>query len=218
MANNTEVEAGQRVYTPFTLRLYDWFVLGFSNRFIWRCPTSNLRALYARHVSSRHLDIGVGTGYFLDNVAWPTLDPDIVLLDLNNHSLEASARRISRFAPKKIVANCLEPLPLEERFDSIGLCYLLHCVPGKITEKAVIFDHAALVMNDGATIFGATILQDAPRSKPAQMLMNFYNSKGVFSNASDTLQDLTDILESRFTDVAVSKVGTVALFSARHKK
>ena len=59
------VEAGQAVYSPFVLRMYDWFVLGFSSRFIWRCPASEMRRLYDRNVSSRHLDIGVGTGYFL---------------------------------------------------------------------------------------------------------------------------------------------------------
>ena len=94
-----DVKAGQAAYTPLTLRIYDWFVLGFSNRFLWRCPTSELEALYDRNVSARHLDIGVGTGYFLDKAAWPVADPEITLVDLNPHSLDAAARRIARFSP-----------------------------------------------------------------------------------------------------------------------
>ena len=38
--------------------------------------------------------------------------------------------------------NVLEPIFLEgERFDSIGLNYLLHCIPGIIESKSVVFDH-----------------------------------------------------------------------------
>jgi hypothetical protein len=68
-----DVEAGQRVYTPLTLRVYDLFVLGFSNRLVWRCPSSNLLERYESHVGARHLDVGVGTGWFLDNCSWRTI-------------------------------------------------------------------------------------------------------------------------------------------------
>ena len=47
-----EVEAGQRVYTPFTLRVYDLFVLGFSNRFVWRCRSSKMLERYESHVGA----------------------------------------------------------------------------------------------------------------------------------------------------------------------
>ncbi len=29
----------------------------------------------------------------------------------------------------------------EARFDSIGLNFLLHCLPGTLREKAIVFDH-----------------------------------------------------------------------------
>ena len=102
--------AGQAVYTPLTLRAYDAFVLGLSNHLLWRCPTSELRALYARNVTDRHLDIGVGTGYFLDKVQWPSSSPSITLVDLNRHSLDAAATRIARYKPETIVADILAPL------------------------------------------------------------------------------------------------------------
>jgi len=215
MATSREVEAGQAVYTPLTLTAYDWFVLGFSNRLLWRCPTRHLRDLYARNVGATHLDIGVGTGYFLDKTRWPVTDPKITLVDLNRHSLDA-AGRIARHGPETVTANCLEPLPLEGGFESIALCYLLHCLPGSIAEKSVVFDHVLPLLAEDGVIFGATILQgDAPRSAPARGLMNFYNKKGVFSNAGDTFQALSQALEARFADVALRRVGAVALFEAR---
>jgi len=42
---------------------YDLWVLGFSNTFVWRCPTRLLLEFYNEHISGNHLDVGVGTGY-----------------------------------------------------------------------------------------------------------------------------------------------------------
>jgi ubiquinone/menaquinone biosynthesis C-methylase UbiE len=213
---NVSVEAGQAVYSPLVLSVYDVFVLGFSNHLLWRCPTAELRALYDRNVSAHHLDIGVGTGYFLDRARWPVPSPAITLLDLNANSLAAAARRIERYSPKTATADALQPLPDLGRFDSMGLCYLLHCLPGAIPSKAAVFDNIRPLLAPGARVFGATILQGSvPRSWAAQRLMDTYNSKGIFSNRSDRVEDLEAALASRFKDVRVGLKGAVALFEAR---
>jgi hypothetical protein len=216
MATFDAVEAGQAVYSPLVLKVYDWFVLGFSNRLLWRCPTPHLRALYDRNASARHIDIGVGTGYFLDKAKWPAADPAITLVDLNPNSLNAAAKRIGRFAPRTVLANALAPLPPLGPFDSAGLCYLLHCLPGDMETKSVVFDHVRPALAAGARVFGAAILQgDAPRSWAAQRLMNLYNKKGIFSNAADTREALEAALKRRFADVKIEMRGAVALFEAR---
>ena len=66
MIISKEVEAGQAIYTKPVLMIYDWWVLGFSNSFIWQHPTRHLVDLYQTYTTHNHLDIGVGTGYFLD--------------------------------------------------------------------------------------------------------------------------------------------------------
>ncbi len=216
MPTPEEVTAGQAIYTPWTLRNYDWFVLGFSNRFLWHCPTSELRALYQRNVSARHLDVGVGTGYFLDRVAWPVDEPAITLLDLNPHCLIFAAGRLARYRPAMVRTDVFRPLPDLGPFNSVGLSYLLHCLPGTMGEKTVMFDRLKPVLAPGARIFGATIVQgDAPRSAAARALMAAYNRKGVFSNRADTADNLTEALTERFADVAVTRRGAVALFEAR---
>lgn len=197
------------------LRTYDWFVLGLSNHLLWRCPTAELRRLYDRNVSPRHLDIGVGTGYFLDKAKWPVPNPAITLVDLNANSLRAASQRIRRYAPQTVLANALEPLPRLEPFGSAGLCYLLHCIPGTIAEKAVVFDHLQPCLAPGARVFGATIVQgNVPRSRPAQALMNLYNKNGIFSNADDTAEELEAALDKRFSRVKIEVKGTVSLFEA----
>lgn len=59
-------EAGASVYSPAVLKLYDWWVLGLSNRFAWECPTKTvLLPFFKEHIGQRHLDVGVGTGFYL---------------------------------------------------------------------------------------------------------------------------------------------------------
>ena len=58
---------GQRDYKGPLLKLYDPLVLGPIARFVWRCPASGLLEAYRRHIRDTHLDVGPGTGYFLDH-------------------------------------------------------------------------------------------------------------------------------------------------------
>lgn len=58
-------QSGAKVYNPFTLSLYDWWVLNISNKYAWKCPTdTRLLPFFLHHMGETHLDIGVGTGYY----------------------------------------------------------------------------------------------------------------------------------------------------------
>lgn len=213
------VQDGQRVYSRLTLPLYDLWVLGISNHWLWRCPTAELRGLYDRNIGARHLDIGVGTGYFLKHAAWPVERPEITLVDLNPASLAAASARIGDRHPRTVLANALEPLPDLGTFDSVGLCYLLHCLPGGMADKAAVLDHVKPLLAPGGRVFGATILPSmadgAPPGWAANRLMAFYNSRGIFSNGGDRPEELEAVLRSRFDGVQVVRRGCVALFEAR---
>jgi ubiquinone/menaquinone biosynthesis C-methylase UbiE len=210
-----QVEAGQAVYTKRVLSAYDVIVLGISNRLIWKCPTRNIEAHYNSHISSNHLDVGVGTGYFPDRCRFPSSHPRIALMDMNPNTLEFASRRIERYRPEAYRQNILEEISAKiAPFDSVGVNYLLHCLPGAIADKAVAFDHLKRVMNPGACVFGATILQGGVQSsRAAGKLMAFYNRKGIFSNWEDDLAGLIKSLEGRFKNVSVEVIGCVALFS-----
>jgi hypothetical protein len=212
-----QVLAGQAIYTKRALRVYDFVVLGLSNRFVWKCPTGRLLEHYNRHVTANHLDVGVGTGYFLDRCRFESAAPRIALMDLNQNALAFASRRIARYRPETYRRSVLEPLRIDAaKFDSAGINYLLHCLPGSIEKKAVAFDHVKALMNPGAVLFGATLLQGGVRrSGFAKRLMDLYNKTGVFSNRADDLDGLARELRRRFTAVSVEVVGCAALFSAR---
>jgi 2-polyprenyl-3-methyl-5-hydroxy-6-metoxy-1,4-benzoquinol methylase len=212
-----EVEAGQAVYAPGMLSVYDIVVLGVSNSFIWKCPSSRIEVHYNDNVSGNHLDVGVGTGYFPDRCKFPSQQPRVGLMDMNPNTLEFASKRIARYRPDTYVQNILEPIDHEiEPFDSIGINYLFHCVPGPIPEKAVAFDHLQKLMKPGCKVFGSTILQGGvPRSWTARKLMNLYNKKGIFSNHQDDLEGLESALSNRFENAVTEVVGCVALFSGQ---
>ena len=210
-----DAHAGQAVYSPFVLTLYDLGVLGLSCRWLWRCPASTLLAHYQQHISDNHLDVGVGSGYFLDKARFPSPSPRVALMDLNPNSLDYCAQRISRYQPETLQRNVLEPIDYQGgKFDSLGMNLLLHCLPGTMVEKARAFDHLLPLLTPGARVFGATILQgDVPRNVAARGLMKVYNRKGIFSNQNDSLASLKQALESRLDQVEVQVEGCMALFS-----
>ncbi|MDR3414939.1 MAG: class I SAM-dependent methyltransferase [Nevskia sp.] len=215
-AATADAQRGAAIYTPRTLRVYDRFVLGFSNDHAWRCPSTRLLRNYDEHIGARHLEIGVGTGYFLDRCRFPVEQPQVVLGDLNPNTLEATLARLQRYHPTTHQLNVLEPFSLPEApFDSIALNYLLHCLPGDMHSKAAVFEHCASQLRPGGVLFGSTILgQGVRHNLIGRALMSLYNSKGIFGNRNDDLETLRAGLSRNFARVELEQVGVVAVFAA----
>ncbi len=215
MLDGNAVAKAHAVYTPFTLSIYDVLVHGLSNRFAWRCPTRRLIALYRDNLSSHHVEAGVGTGFLLDRAGTARLSR-LVLLDANRNCLDRAGRRLARFKPELHQVNLLAPLTLDlAPVDSVGLTYVLHCLPGRMSEKLKAIDHLRPLMSKGATLFGATILgRGIAPNRAASALLDLYNAKGVFNNREDDMAALSDGLRQRFDEVAIAEEGCVALFRA----
>jgi hypothetical protein len=115
------------------------------------------------------------------------------------------------------LANVLEPLQCDvPAFDSIALNYVLHCLPGTMQSKQVVFDNLKPWLNPAGVVFGTTILGQGLRPNYlARKLMQLYNAKGIFSNRQDNLSDLEAILKRSFRDYWTQVVGCVAFFSGR---
>jgi ubiquinone/menaquinone biosynthesis C-methylase UbiE len=212
-----QAHTGHAIYSKSLLRVYDLCALRFSGRFIWRCPMTAVVTLYSRHVTANHLDVGVGTGVFLDRCVWPTTQPRIALMDVNPNCLDAATRRLARYQPEVYRANVLEPLPFQlARFESISVSWLLHCLPGDIHSKASVFDHLLAVLNPGGVIFGATLLNEGVRHTAiSRRLSTLYNAQGIFTNLHDDVEGLKQVLAARFSSFSVDIIGCGALFSGR---
>lgn len=210
--------AGQAPYSRSFLRLYDFVVLTLNNNLLWRCPTRLMRRQYDEHLSSRHLDAGIGSGYFLDHCRFPSSNPHIALVDLNPNTLDYVSNRIRRYRDVHLYRrNILEPLNIPEQFDSIGMSYLLHCLPGAIEDKAsVVFANLKECLAPGGVLFGSTLLYDqSERYKVSRLALDIYHRSGSMSVRSDTRAGLEQALKTHFPRYELQTVGCTAFFTGR---
>jgi SAM-dependent methyltransferase len=211
-----QAEPSQAAFNERTLKYYDRLLEFTCNR-IWRCSIDRTLELYQRHLSSNHLEVGVGTGYFLDRVRFPNPEPRLVLLDPNPHCLRHTAARLARYAPEVYGASVLAPIELGVRgFDSIAINYVLHCMPGALPEKGIAFSNLKPLLNPNGVLFGSTVLREGvPCDLRARVFMRLYNARKVFCNLQDSLAGLTEALEQNLQHVQIDVIGCVAQFSGR---
>src|SRR5271166_3778464 len=192
------LHASSAGYTRAVLMIYDLWVTHFSNRYVWRCCVEIHRDHYRKWIGKRHLEVGVGTGYYLSGATLREVQ-HVALLDPNPLCLAAAKRRIGSVSCTTYCRDALLPISIpEEPFDSIAVSYLLHCLPGPIRNKAILFENLAPLLSDTGVLFGSTILgAEVDHNRLGRQLMRIYNGKGVFDNEDDRFEDLRGCLKSR---------------------
>jgi SAM-dependent methyltransferase len=210
--------AGQHFYSPWFLRIYDPLVLGLFAHVVWRCPTRRLVRHYTQHLGQRHMDVGPGTGYFLEHAELPA-GASVLLVDPNPDVLAHAARRLGHLNPSLLRADVCKPLPVEQRFDSIAINYVLHCLPGPMPKRrGVVRNLAALIEPDGV-LFGATVLGSPElHTWLSRAALRDNNRRGIFDNLHDTEGELREILGGSFEAVDIDIVGSVAAFTATNPR
>jgi len=207
--------ASIRPYSPLGLRLYDPLIVEILAPRVWRCSAERIVDFYDRHVTANHADLGVATGYFLDRCNFRSPHPRLALIDLQPHCLRYAAQRLARYQPEIYLRDALTPvvgIP-GERFDSIAIGGVLHCLKGDLRRKARVFDAIAPLATAGTKIFGYTLLRDGVDTRMARVARALLNRAGVVDNLNDTAGDLRAALEARFAEVSIELSGCMALFS-----
>jgi hypothetical protein len=167
-------------------------------------------------MSSNHADIGVGTGYFLNQCTRQPGGVRIGLFDLQPNCLAYTAQRLARFHPETVQCNVLEPIHFEQKgFDSIALGGILHCIPGDFAEKGRVFDSIKSLLLPTTQVFGYTILNREIHKTPLSRFVYFLLHRlKVINGNNDSASQLYAELSKRFKHVKVQIIGCVALFSA----
>jgi len=205
---------GQSDYGRVLLRLYDPLVLGPIIRFVWRFPRQEGIRLYQEHIRPNHLDVGPGTGYFLEHAGLP-VGSKVTILDPNPNVLRHVAGRLRNLDVTAIEADVLKPLPTPGPFDSAALSAVLHCLPGPMERKALAIENVARVMAPGGVLFGASVLgKSAKHTRLGRAFLWAFNRRGAFGNLDDTEAGLRDILGRSFRSVKLETIGSVAVFVA----
>jgi hypothetical protein len=205
---------GQADYTRLLLDAYDPIVLGFVSWFVWRCPIEPLLEGYRHHIRDRHLDVGPGTGYFIDKSGLAD-GSRVTIVDPNRNVLDHAARRLQRFDVTAVEADVLKPLPLEGPFQSAALNLVIHCLPGPKSRKATAVANVAATLAPDGVLFGATVLgTSGQHSWLARRVLSAFNRRGAFDNLDDTEEGLREMLKASFEQVELETVGSAAIFSA----
>jgi SAM-dependent methyltransferase len=209
---------GQSDYTRALLRVYDPMVLGLAARFVWRCPTTRLVDGYRRNIRDQHLDVGPGTGYFLERSGLAD-GSRVTILDPNPNVLHHVARRLSRLEITAVEADVLKPLPVAGPFQSAALHLVIHCLPGPLERKAKAIADVAAVLAPTGVLFGASVLgSSGPQTWLSRRVLAAFNRRGAFDNLDDTDDGLRQILAASFEHVELQTIGAVAIFSATNPR
>jgi hypothetical protein len=215
------------VYSPsFLSIIYDKYVLGFNMRFIWGCPTGSiLLPFFSENFSRDHLDCGVATGWFpaaaLSRPWRAHSKQRLALLDLNPNPLGAARTRVLSVATatevRCIEADVTEPVPEAmkgEKFKSISMFNLFHCMPGGKAKLQAIDTFKDLLADDGV-LAGCTVLgAEHAANWVTKLYLRWYNKWGVFNNWGDRREDFEQALEQAFEESETWVVGTTLLFRA----
>jgi hypothetical protein len=212
-----KIKRSQRFFNKGSLFFYDFLLYGVISKYAWGSSVRRLDSHYRKYVSLNHLEIGVGTGFLLNRVVFDSAHPRLALMDLNRECLETTRLKVSRYAPETYVQNLLEPVQHRiERFDSIGINYVMHCIPGGFKDKGTVFTHLQPLLSEQGVLFGTTVLSEGVHknllAKSFMWLMNFL---GVFNNRDDNAHDLKQCLEASFQVVEFEVEGVTAFFAVK---
>jgi SAM-dependent methyltransferase len=206
---------GQADYSRPVLQLYDPLVLGPIATYVWRCPSARLTEHYRRHIRSRHLDVGPGTGYFLERSGLAS-GSEVTILDPNTTVLRHVSARLACLDVTAVEADVCKPLPLEGTFDSASLNLVIHCLPGPFERKVAAVANVATVMAPDGVLFGSSVIgETGPHNPVARTMLRAYNRRGAFDNLQDSEGAIGEMLASSFEEVEVDAIGSIAVFTAK---
>lgn len=192
-----------------SLKFYDLAVNKINCKYVWRCSENYIFENYKKNIRRKHLEIGPGTGYFLKKIN--NSDIDLTLMDINQPILQFSSNNLkTSFSNVKIRNHNIFEKKIEEKYDSIGINYVLHCVPGKLEDK---IDKLLNNLNKHGILFGATVISDPERlyflSKLELKALNKFN---VFNNSNDYSQNLINYLNYNQIKYDCNLIGNVLIF------
>ena len=215
-----KVPRSQQFFNKTSLFIYDILLYRFISKYAWGSSIQRLDAHYRKYVTPNHLEVGVGTGFLLNRAVLQSARPRVALMDLSRECLEKTRRKVARYAPDTYIQDLLEPIQYKmDKFDSIGINYVMHCVPGSFREKGVVFAHLQEHLGENGTLFGTTVLsEDVDKNALAKPFMWLMNALGVFNNRRDNARDLRECLESTFGVIEFDVVGVTAFFAVRNCK
>ena len=199
------------------IQIYDKLVNEINCEKVWGCSKKYIINNYNKNIDINHLEIGPGTGYFLKK---QNLDVDLnklTLVDINSKILNYSKNNLQLdYSNIDVLSHNLFSckIPSNVTFNSVGINYVLHCVPGNLQTKL-----DKLICNLGNNkynLFGASVICDPINiNLIAEYELEFLNMFGIFNNNYDTYEELNEYLINRKLNFSLKREGYVAIFNIK---
>tara|TARA_B100000161_G_C33521009_1_gene401099 strand:+ start:47 stop:673 length:627 start_codon:yes stop_codon:yes gene_type:complete len=193
------------------LKFYDYLVNDINCNYAWRCHKSNIFENYKNNIKKNHLEIGPGTGYFLKNNYQIN---KLYIMDINDDTLSFTKKNLdSVYNIESINHNIFSDKLKIKDLNSVGLNYVLHCVPGRLEDNV---DNLInnLESNNKINFFGATVVSDKNlQNTLSSVELFFLNKYNIFNNELDTSENLINYLKYNQIKFHKKIVGNVLIFS-----
>ena len=197
---------------------YDHIVNRINCLYAWKCSENYIINHYRSNISSYHLEIGPGTGYFLKrhNLRKNLSIQQLTLLDINENILDYSKKHLKNDYDHDIQTLHYDifskKIPEHIKFNSVGINYVLHCIPGNLQHNIDILINN--LGNNGYNLFGATVICDPLYMNPiAEYELMLLNSLGIFNNRNDTYDQFNEYLINNNIRHNIVKRGYVTIFN-----
>ena len=195
----------------FVIKNYDFIVNNLNCKYVWKCDQKNIANMYKKNITSNHIEIGPGTGYFLKNYKFNNLtlidvNKDILLECENN--LKSNCKNINII--NKNIFNKNNQIELNN-YNSIGLNYVLHCVPNKLSDS---LDNLRnnIISDSNLNLFGSTVIPPNNIYNLATLEIYFLNKLKIFNNINHSDSELRKYVKNNFNKFNIIKEGHSLLF------
>ena len=205
-------------FVSSSIKIYDFVVNDLNCKYAWRCHKNNIFKNYQNNLKNNHLEIGPGSGYFLNPKFHQKKIDNLFLMDINQPILKASKENLDKYYSniQTVNHNIFEKSLNSLQIDSIGINYVLHCVPGSLDNK---LEKLYLNLPKNTNIFGATVISDIDKQTPLSKLeLKLLNHKGVFNNKLDFSNNFIDFVERNRLPYSYQIIGNVLIFQFINEK
>lgn len=192
------------------LNNYDYFVNKLNCNYVWGCNQKVIKNLYKNNLGKNHIEIGPGTGYFLKQNQFNNL----YLFDINNDILNDSYENLKdnskdTFKINKNIFNENEKISIDN-INSIGLSYVLHCVPNTLDKS---LNYLINNLNQkNVILFGSTVVPQKTNIVASTELF-FLNKLGIFNNKNHNIDQLKNFCKNYEHEINVE--GNVLVFKIK---
>eukprot|EP01084_Bolivina_argentea_P277783 474384_1 len=106
-------------------------------------------------------------------------------------------------------------------YDSIGISYVIHCIPTSLNEKLpLLLNGLSKHMDENTVIFGSTVCSHSNNINNQSNIhysifmkwIRFLQYQKVIANQNDNHSDLENIFEQYFDEFSVKKIGYASVF------